>query len=776
MESTDNTEPLSPEHFQVIQDAQKEIADKKRALAKELVGMLTNKRELSIRARGEANKRMVDDQRQWDGETRLMNTKEFPSQNADDHARPPRPHLTRSRCDLWESRMIDLLAPTNDPTWDLRPLTMMWASPPPGTDPQAWTQNKDQLLADARDRAANMKRVIQDQMAACNATEAIRTMCQHACRLGIGLLMGPKNGTQTLHIFDRNDQENPVKVKAYETVVPTVEAGDPWCFYPDMVKDMNKAQYAFYVHWMSQTELYEFARFPGVNMDEIEELLDEKPIYGQIETVVKERNQRSGLVENIADRYPVWHYTGIIDKKYLDALDIDKESVKGKLVSADIWFSNDHILKSKITTLAVVEDYRIPYYVFTPFPIDETPFGASIAYLCRDSDRAAASAWIIMLQNSSLSAGPQCIYRPGKIRPLDGKYGLRGPKMWQALDDSISLQDTMTFVDVPNNAANAMQVYEAAKQLLDEELNTQQWASPDTAEEMDAASGLAMIMNARTILQRRVCAAADDQVFRPLIQRFVLWNLLFNKRDDIKDNYEVLPLCQSVRLVKDIQLQQKLFVITQLSQNPTYQAMFSPYEMIKDLLRDLDVQIDNWMVSKDDWMKAQQAAQQSPEAQAALANVQLLQQKAQTEAAKQHKMFNDAQTNAAQVAADGQGMPGSVGPSPDALLKHSEFLLEKQMQVHQTNAQIAQAQADNETKRFVALTKAQSDNQNTHSAFLQAIHANRTKLIQTASQNNVKLHELSVKTPTGKAPAKPAAGKFAAPKIPRYGGGKRPGY
>jgi hypothetical protein len=74
--------------------------------------------------------------------------------------------------------------------------------------------------------------------------------------------------------------------------------------------------------------------------------------------------------------------TGIIDRKYCKALDLECDS---GMVCADIWFCNNHILKSKLTMLSAVKDFRIPYYVFSPFPIDDTMFGASIAYMCRDS-------------------------------------------------------------------------------------------------------------------------------------------------------------------------------------------------------------------------------------------------------------------------------------------------------------------------------------------------------------------------------------------------------
>jgi hypothetical protein len=769
VESIQDTEGLDPETLAAMAEAK----DRHKKLTQDLVDQLCKKRDAVVRAKRHIEKRWIDDQRQWDGESRLLNTKEFPSQTNDDHLKPPRPHLTRSRCDLWESRMIDLLAPTNDPTWDLRPLAQEDIDTPQDVDPAQWQEVLSQLKENAEIAAQAMKRVIQDQMAACNATKVIRKMCRDACRIGTGLCMGPMNGIHIQRQYDSGSDA--VKVAVVEKVVPEIREGDPWCFYPDMVENADKAEFAFYVHWMSQTDLYGFMDFPGVDKKEVLELIDEKPYAGEIGENIKERNQHSGMVEDITNRYPVWRYTGIVDKKYLDVLDLG-ENVGEHMISADIWFSNQHILKSKITMLSSVRDFRIPYYVYSPFPIDETMFGGSIPYMCRDSQRAAESAWLIGLHNASVSCGPQIITRPGKIRPKDGKYSIRGPKFWDILDENAALNDVMTFVNIPNNAEQAFEIFERAKQLMDEELNTQQWASPDTSEEQETASGMAMVMNARTILQRRVAATADDDIFRPMIERFVLWNLLWNKRQDIKGNYDVLPLCQSVRLVKDIQIQQKLFVATQLAGNPMFQGMFSPYDMLKDIIRDLDVQVDNWMVPKQQWQQAQQQQQQDPKAQLAASQIQLNEAKAKTEQAKQAKTFNDSQT-AGQQQADQSGQAATFGGvTPDAALKHQEFLTEKTLQIHQINAGLAQNQNDNQTQRIVAAMKAQQDKNRTASTFDANARRERTELAKTGTNASVQIHKINTTTPKPAAQPKLPQGTFTAPKVPRYGGGKRPGY
>lgn len=165
-------------------------------MVRELVDLLSDKREKAIRLKRDVERRWIDDIRQWNGESRLLDTKEFPSQSGSENTKPPRPHLTRSRCDLWEARMIDLLVPTNDPTWELRGLCEEQSQPPQGVDPAQYSQAYQAIREQTDAAAENMKLVIRDQLAACNATKALRRMCRDACRIGTGLIMGPMNGVR----------------------------------------------------------------------------------------------------------------------------------------------------------------------------------------------------------------------------------------------------------------------------------------------------------------------------------------------------------------------------------------------------------------------------------------------------------------------------------------------------------------------------------------------------------------------------------------------------
>ena len=752
---------LSPEQAQAVLDAQ-EAADKERQnLIEELVLLLITKRDDVIKARRDIERRWIDDQRQWDGADRLMNTKEFPSQTNNDNMMPPRPHLTRSRCDLWESRMIDLLAPTNDPTWELEPMTVEDIAPPPALNINLdeWQQALTDIRADEEVKAQKMRDVIKDQLGACNATKAIRKMCIDACRLGTGLVMGPMNGTHIRRRYS-GDPNNPVKVQIEESIIPELREGDPWCFYPDMTSGADRAGFAFYLHSMDELQLWEFSEYPGVDIEEVEKVMEERPDYGEATETLRDRNQHSGLRESVDNRHAVWRYTGIIDRKYCEVLGLD--DVDGP-ISADIWFCNHHILKSKLTMLSTAKDFRIPYYVFSPFPIDDTMFGASIAYLCRDSQRTATASWLMMLHNISVSSGPQIVIREGKVTPKDGKYSVRGPKVWGVTDDNVKLEDVFFSYNIENNAAQAQQAFEMAKDMLDEELNTVQWASPDPADVTQTASGLAMLMNARTILQRRVCACADDDVFGPMIERFVLWNTLYNPREDIKGDYDVRPLCQSVRLVKDIRIQQKLFALQTFVFAPNTQSMFEPYDAVADVLRDMDIQVENWMVKKDAYTKMQQQQPQDPKAQLVAAQAQLTHEKSVTEQAKQQQIQAQNLQTPSQSQED---------QNAEAAVQQQKHQIDKAVEIQGFNSSLAATQATAQSRQVAAAMALQGKREGIAADLLKAHVKGQHDLIKAGMHANVAVQKAQGKFTPGPAAPKRPGGKFTPPKVPTFHRGK----
>lgn len=114
----------------------------------------------------------------------------------------------------------------------------------------------------------------------------------------------------------------------------------------------------------------------------------------------------------------------------------------------------------------------MPYYVFSPFPADDTVFGYGIPYLTRDSARVVNAAWAMTLHNGSVSAGPIILERSGKVEPRDRSWEFRGPKVMSVTDPDITLDDAMKVINVENNAQEALTILDRALQILDDEAMT----------------------------------------------------------------------------------------------------------------------------------------------------------------------------------------------------------------------------------------------------------------------------------------------------------------
>lgn len=259
-----------------------------------------------VKAKRPIEYRMVDDIRQYDGNTRIRASKtDTTSVSAGREA--PVIHATRSRCDALESRLSDMLFPNNDHAWDMActpddewespdpkdPDTQTYGVLPPNGPPQAPqgappqppqaaqapqqppqpgqpqgqpgapqgqpqappqpspADIKQQYDEKCEAACQRMKKVIQDQLSECKFTSAGRRMVRDGCRYGYGVVGGPFNTIKVQRRFRGPNMEMTVK----EVPIPSIQYCDPWRFFPDMVPVMDKAEFVFYLNLMSGREV-----------------------------------------------------------------------------------------------------------------------------------------------------------------------------------------------------------------------------------------------------------------------------------------------------------------------------------------------------------------------------------------------------------------------------------------------------------------------------------------------------------------------------------------
>lgn len=727
---------LTPEEAALVAQAQAEAVKKaeeeRLAILQTLIVDLQKKCDAVVSAKRDIEKRWVDDERQYEGDYRLQNSKQYATDSNTPDMQPPRVHAARARTDLWEARLSDMIFPANDQSWDL--------GLPSDFSPNTGDPVQDEAARTAAEKQCqSMKEVINAQLRDCKVVRAGRRAVRDACRRGTGLLMGPMGALKKKRAFVPGPGGMTVSIK--ETPTPEIREGDPWCFFPDMVPSADKAGFAFYLNLSSESEVRELADFPDFDRAQIAELLRKEPDLGAVAENIRYRNDNLSYKEDTASRYGIWRFTGTLNYKEAKALQLDcgcdEEDILAPRPFVEVWFCQGCILMARIAPID--NDNRIPYYVFSPFPCDDTMFGKSILYMCRDSDRSANAIWQMYLHNLSVSSGAILLMRDGKVTPADGKWRFNGPKVLKIMDSELPLNDAFTSLDIPNNAAQLLEAFQTALKLMDMEINAEQWASADPNEATtQTASGLAMLINAKSILQRRAAACADDELFVPMIERMIWWNMLYNPREDIRGDYEVVPKTQTVQLVKDIQAQH-LQIATALSEKQQFQGMSKPYGLYKANMAMLDVPMDELIVSYDEWMEGQQNQQPDP-------NVALIQAKTDQAAATAENQRAQAKLAEDRAA---HGYDANATQAASRGLDHAEFQMEQQTRQTEAAARLRAVELSANAKNQATMAHVGVEQQKAAAGIHDTNTKSNTELTKAGMDARTTAAELAVKQQTG---------------------------
>lgn len=734
--------PADPESIEALrvavalaEEMAKEAKIRKLVAMKNLVRRLSEERDELIKAKRDIDMMMLDSRRIYRGDDAYNDATKAQPVSSDGASNPPRQKLLKARTDRWEARMVEMLSAN---PWSLEP----------DCDPDELRQDPE-LAAIVQSRCDGMEMAIKNQLKWCKFDRSIRRMCKDAAQIGTGLLMGPRNAVRRKRTYRPDGQQKSMMV-AEESLVPEFAEADPFFFFPEMTDRAEKAEKAFYVHLMGRMEVQNLA--PGFDEFQVNALLRTDPDLGEIGKTLAIRAQYLDQKHAYKGRYAVWRYTGVLSREDLEVLDLcgcedtpnddegNPEPVA--MAMADIWFCQDFILRARLAP--VPDDFRIPYYVFAPFPLDDLMFGIGMPMIASDSNRVANAAWLMALHNQSVSSGPLVVMDQGKLQPADRQWALRGPKVLYTKDGGVPSEVIYAF-NIPNESEGALRIMDRAIAIMDEELNTSQWASPEGAEEHQTASGLAMILNVRSIMQGRVAAAADDDVFEPIICRAIWWNNDHGDDEEIKGEYMVRPLVQAERLVKDVR-QQQAMAFTQMVSDPRFEGMVDNRKLLEMNVSQLDGQYADILIPEAEYMEAMANKPPDP----AMLEQQYLAVRAETEKAKQQTELVKAQTEQIKLQREMlelqlASQPQSEGPNPGFALKLKQLELDEK----EADNALKIAQMREEGVRLIAAARMAETRQKAQEQAMQKEREQKNKLMLKGMELEAMAHEIALKRATG---------------------------
>lgn len=713
-----------------IELTEDEMHEREEENAARALRALEAKRDTWVKAMEPAHKRMIEDVRQREAKPRRV-SKTKVDHSGDDDRGPPMIHATRSLTDLIEARISDMLFPVAQPQWRFD------AEPVQDEDafmlPDGRVVPNELRAQHVESAVREQEKVIRDQFTESKFAAISRKVIRDGCQLGFGLYLGPvvavkrkerfirvpvesglmgRVGAMIGNLMGRPPQtEVQVNVQVIEESVPGLEYGNPWRFFPEPVEDLEQASGFFYYDLMNESEMRELADVPSARKEEIAELLMCQPDHGKIGAMIRERSNLTGFVESLDGRYVVWRYEGCMSREDLQAMGCECDPLT-PLPMVQMRFCQGKVLQYKMNPNK--GSYRIPAHVFTPFPDTESWMGLSVPYLCRDSAKGAQAAYEIALLNASVSAGVITVIREG-LKPADGKYEIRGPKTFIAPDDERSLSDYFHFETVDNVGQQAVALMERHLQMMSEDLNLPQFTNPEVNKPTNTASGMAMWMNAQTVVQRRSAAAFDDCI-APMLRAFVRFNRLYSDNPAFQVDVQVVPLGQSELLVKDIEIQNVMAYIGMAQSNPELGAITDMTVLSKHLAQQFRLP-DGAILSTEQAAERAQQKPQDPMAEIERAKLELAQRdraiaEAKLQADMQDKQRDDDfraqdrmldhKERMAEIAAKEQQMQlDAIKMQTERELRLMELAQSRELSIEELKAKLEMHQSSNALQQYI---------------------------------------------------------------------------
>jgi hypothetical protein len=667
--------------------------------------------------------------------------------------------LTRHKTNGWAARLSDLLFPTDEKNWGIsstplpdlaRAAKQALAVAEKSTEDAnaaAQAQNEDaarvmheqanayaqhhaltqQEIDGAKEAAKRMEAAIEDQLIESRYNIQARDVIEDGCRLGTGILKGPLTSQK----LRREWRKEPLGHWGLATIpdpMPEARRVDPWHFFPDMsARTIEEAEFTFERHLPTKKDLRRLALKLGFSKAAVSRLLAEGTAKHTPENVdhLATLREMIGEGEGIIDRYVMWEYHGALEceevaillramgqdekaNKYLN----DKDEFEEYRVI--LYFCNNELLK-------IAPDYPLDsgesLYSVWNFEKGETSiFGIGVPELIADSQSALNGAWRMTLDNAALSVAPQVVIDKTLISPQVGSdYRLRPGKAWlrssTAMTTTAANKPFETF-DIPCNQAQLAGIIQMAKEFMDEEASMPTIAQGEQGAATQTLGGMSILFNSANVVFRRVVKSWDDDITTPTLRRFYDWNMQFNQDNSVKGDMQVDARGTSVLLVREIQSQNLLNVVTNWSVHQVLGGWVKIRPAMEKALQTMMVPPGDILYTQaeydDNLKKAQEAAAKNPQQDPNAIKLQIVQE---TNASREKVAELDAQSREALAAAQYKALilklQAETGLDQQELeqkygLEHAKLQTQERMKavdiaVEDRRAQQAKADGESET-------------------------------------------------------------------------------
>lgn len=564
-------------------------------------------------------------------------------------------NITRPYVDAASARISDMLLPTDDRAWLLKPtpiprLTVADVALLGG--PEKARETIEATMQQAKEASEHMQRQIDDHLVESSFHGELRRLIEDSARIGSGVIKGPFPVRRSFKVSQR-DEMGMVSRISIDEIRPGSKRIDPWNLFPDPScgDSIHNGSYIWEREYLSSRQLKEMILMPGYDREQLVEAIKEGP------SLTSARDATEATARKSEEQFEMWVFHGNCDAEQLKELGVEFDSEEDKLPAMAV-LVNDRLVK---VTLSAIDSGEFPYDVLAWQYRPGMPWGMGIARQMRTVQRILNGSTRAMMDNAGLSAAPQIILGDG-LTPVDGKYSLYGGKMWRPEPDSPSGDARSAFQAfvVPSVQAEMMNIINFALKMAEDVTGMPAMLQGIRGDAPNTLGGMQMQNNNATSVLRRLAKRFDDYVTRPHIQRYFDWMMQYSDDDSIKGDFEIEVRASSALVERDAQ-QQFLMQMLAASVNPAYEI--NPAKLAKELIKGQRLDPKSIQYTPEEKAAMQPQANPVEEAKAGLIAAQTEEVKAKTATKNVEGMFSATQAamNIAQVP--------QLAPAADAMWK-----------------------------------------------------------------------------------------------------------
>ncbi len=435
--------------------------------------------------------------------------------------------------------------------------------------------------------AANLEKVMQDQLAEGKGEQVLRKTAYECVLYGTGIMKGPFSYNEVQPVWTL-EEDGTVSYTPKKKLTPRFSHVSAWDFYPDPdARNIEQAEYVVERHLLSRTQLRQLQNRPKFNREAINQLVQESPNYTTEfwETAI---GKSVGTVTN--NRYEVLEYWGTMDKEMVQAWGEEVPDDSLNVVQVNAWICNGYVLRLVLNPFLPT---KLPYHIVTYEEHPHRIWGIGVPENMADTQMLMNGHIRMAIDNLRLSGS--MVFEVNEAQLVPGQdFSIFPGKVFRKQGGAPG--QSVFGLQFPNTAPAHLQFFDKARMLADESTGIPSFAHGQTGAQsgIRSASQTSMLMSAAALSIKTV-AKNFDELITSVGEALHRWNMQFNTEDkDIRGDVKIVAKGTASLMQREV-VTQRLLSLLQLSANPAVAPFLKIDSITKEIVRNMDLDGDKFV-------------------------------------------------------------------------------------------------------------------------------------------------------------------------------------